>query len=226
MKNILLLEDDNALRKGIILSLSDEHYHFIECCTIQDAHEQLQCKKSVDLFLLDVQLPDGNGFDFCRELRAAMQTPIIMLTANDSEVDIVTGFASGADDYITKPFNLSILRARVAAVLRRTGGMVSIYEQNGFVFDFEQMLVKKDSVSLDFSKTELRLLKLFVSNPNRILTREQLIDALWSIDASFVDENALSVTINRLRKKLETTTTKPAFLKTVYGIGYRWEVKL
>lgn len=226
MKNILLLEDDSALRKGIILSLSDERYHFIECCTIQEAREHLQQKKVFDLFLLDVQLPDGNGFDFCRELRSALQTPIIMLTANDSEFDIVTGFASGADDYITKPFNLSILRARVAAVLRRTGGMVSIYEQNGFVFDFEQMIVKKDFVSMDFSKTELRLLKLFVSNPNRILTREQLVDALWSIDANFVDENALSVTINRLRKKLETNTTKPAFLKTVYGIGYRWEVKL
>lgn len=226
MKNILLLEDDNALRKGIVLSFLDEDYQFVECSTIQQARDAIKKNEPIDLFLLDVQLPDGSGLDFCQELRAALQTPIIMLTANDSEFDIVTGFASGADDYITKPFTLSILRARVAAVLRRSSGMLLIHEQNGFVFDFEQMIVRKGSTQLSFSQTEFRLLKLFVANPNRILTREQLIDVLWSVDANFVDENALSVTINRLRKKLEVDSAKPEFIKTVYGIGYRWEVKL
>lgn len=225
MKHILLLEDDEALRRGIMLSL-DDNYSFTECATLKDAREAIQTAEAVDLFLLDVQLPDGNGFDFCQELRTILQTPIIMLTANDSEYDIVTGFGYGADDYITKPFNLSILRARVAAVLRRTADTSIYCEQNGFTFDFEKMKVKKDGQLISFSKTELRLLKLFVANPNRILTREQLIDALWSVDASFVDENALSVTVNRLRNKLAQNSDNAACIKTVYGIGYRWEVKL
>ncbi|MBL1225058.1 response regulator transcription factor [Enterococcus sp. BWR-S5] len=224
MKQILLLEDDQVLRKGIILSLGDD-YLFTECSTIQQAREALQTAVMFDLFLLDIQLPDGSGLDFCQELRTISQTPIIMLTANDSEYDIVTGFGYGADDYITKPFNLSILRARVTAVLRRTSQTPVYYEQNGFSFDFEKMEVKQGNQLIPLSNTEFRLLKLFVSNPNRVLTREQLIDAIWSIDSSFVDENALSVSVNRLRNKLVQDSKKIDLIKTVYGLGYRWEVK-
>ena len=157
--------------------------------------------------------------DFCREIRKTSRVPIIFLTANDMELDIVAGLESGADDYITKPFSLAVLRARVNAVLRRNDNSDNVFVQNEFEFDFDKMIFSVSGTSVELSKTEQKLLRLFINNIGITLTRDTLIDRIWD-RAEFVDENALSVTVRRLREKL---TNVP--IKTIYGIGYMWEKK-
>lgn len=212
--NILIVEDDIALNNGIALSLNGDRA--IQAYSIAEAKCKLDT--SVDLIILDINLPDGSGIDLCREIRKTSSIPIIFLTANDMEIDIVTGLESGADDYITKPFSLAVLRARINAVARRrqTGG--NKFEEGGFSFDFDNMLFYADNVPVELSKTEQRLLKLFAFNRGVTLSRDMLIDRVWTDGAEFVEENALSVTVKRLRKKLPGIP-----LKTIYGIGYVWE---
>lgn len=173
---------------------------------------------SVDLIILDINLPDGSGLDFCRELRQTSSLPIIFLTANDMEIDIVTGLETGADDYITKPFSLAVLRARVNAVLRRRQTDNAVFRTDRYEFDFDNMKFLVDSTPVELSKTEQRLLKIFVQNPGRTLPREMLLDRVWTDNAEFVEENALSVAVKRLRQKI---TSVP--IRSVYGIGYVWE---
>ena len=173
---------------------------------------------------MDVNLPDGNGIDFIREIRSKSQTPIILITVNNMELDIVTGLDAGANDYITKPFSLMVLRARAAVQLReraKTDGSVSI---GGFVFDFGKMLFSKDGQPVELSKTEQRLLRILVENSGATVKRSYLIDTVWQGDTEYVEEHALTVTIKRLRDKLEDDSANPAYIKTVYGIGYTWAV--
>ncbi len=186
------------------------------------AHTLSEARKlfdnTVDLVILDINLPDGSGLDFCRELHSSSKVPVIFLTANDMEIDIVTGLEMGADDYITKPFSLMVLRARVNAVLRRKEPEAVTYIQGSFSFDFDQMIFMVDGKSVSLSKTEQKLLKLLVTNRGLTLTRELLIDRIWSDGAEYVEENALSVTVRRLREKLPKIP-----IKTVYGVGYSFE---
>lgn len=212
--NILIVEDDTALNNGIALSLNTDNT--IQAFCIEDAKSKLDT--SVDLVILDINLPDGSGIDLCREIRKTSNVPIIFLTANDMEIDIVTGLESGADDYITKPFSLAVLRARINAVARRRQSDGNKFEEGAFSFDFDNMLFYANNVPVELSKTEQRLLKLFVDNRGVTLSRDMLIDRVWTDGAEFVEENALSVTVKRLRKKLPGIP-----LKTVYGIGYVWE---
>ena len=176
--------------------------------------------------LLDVNLPDGSGLDFVRKLRQEGKTglPVILLTANDTELDIVAGLESGADDYVTKPFSLAVLRARINTQLRRGTSAEGRVEMDGFSFDFDRMEFRRDGQPVDLSKTEQRLLRLLVENRGQTLSRGQLLDRVWPDGAEFVDENALSVTIRRLRAKLEPDPSRPRYLKTVYGIGYSWNL--
>lgn len=213
---ILIVEDDKTLNNGIALSLSSDD--ILQAFCIEEADKLLD--GSIDLVILDINLPDGNGLDFCRKIRKTSKVPIIFLTANDMEIDIVTGLESGADDYITKPFSLAVLRARVNAVLRRKNETDNIFVQDSFEFDFDKMLFFADGTQIELSKTEQKLLKLLVKNKNITLSRNTLIDRVWSDSSEFVEENALSVTIRRLREKLGE-----APIKTVYGIGYMWEAK-
>ncbi len=223
MKRILLLEDDTALGKGIQLALQNEMQ--LELFrTLAEGKEALQ-KEDYDLLILDVNLPDGSGLELLRQVRQQSAVPVILLTANDLETDVVTGLESGADDYITKPFSLAILRARVHAQLRREQGKKTALELGELRFDFEQMEFRKKGRPVELSKTEQKLLRLLVENRGQTISRGQLIDRIWSDGAEFVDENALSVTVKRLRDKLEDTPSKPEYLKTVYGIGYTWAVK-
>ena len=179
-----------------------------------------------DLLILDVNLPDGSGLELLEQVRRTSDVPVILLTANDLEMDVVTGLESGADDYITKPFSLAILRARVNAQLRRSAhGPKSLIELDGFRFDFERMDFRKAGQSVDLSKTEQKLLRLLIENRGQTLSRATLIDRIWTDGAEYVDENALSVTVKRLRDKLEDTPSNPQYLKTVYGMGYTWAVK-
>lgn len=218
MKQILLLEDDTALGRGIQLALQGQEAQVTLVNTLAQAREALG-KGRFDLLLLDVNLPDGSGLGLLREVRG--QVPVILLTANDLETDIVTGLESGAEDYITKPFSLAVLRARVNAQLRR-GKRDARVEVGPFVFDFDRMEFRKDGKALELSKTEQKLLRLLVENRGQTLARGTLVDRIWTDGAEYVDENALSVTVKRLRGKLEENPSAPQYLKTVYGIGYTW----
>lgn len=211
---ILIIEDDKALNTGIALSLGNDV--ILQAFCLAEARNLLD--SSVDLIILDINLPDGSGLDFCRELRQTSSLPIIFLTANDMEIDIVTDLETGADDYITKPFSLAVLRARVNAVLRRRQTDNAVFRTDRYEFDFDNMKFLVDSTPVELSKTEQRLLKIFVQNPGRTLPREMLLDRVWTDNAEFVEENALSVAVKRLRQKI---TSVP--IRSVYGIGYVWE---
>ena len=221
MKKILLLEDDYSLGNGICLALQAPELEICLCRTLAQAYEKLG--EGFDLLILDVNLPDGSGLELLRSVRKSSALPVILLTANDMEMDIVTGLESGADDYITKPFSLAVLRARVHTQLRRSRSSGCL-ELGSFQFDFDRMEFRKNGQSLELSKTEQKLLRLLVENRGQTLSRGLLVDRIWTDGAEYVDENALSVTVKRLRGKLEEDPSSPKYLKTVYGIGYTWAV--
>lgn len=219
MSRILLLEDDEALGRGICMAFETPN------CTVTHCSTRLQAIKILqgvvfDLLILDINLPDGSGLELLRTLRQnGTSTPAILLTANDLELDEVTGLEAGADDYITKPFSLAVLRARVNAQLRRSVPVKQErIELNGFILDFTRMEFSKEGTIIDLSKTEQRLLRLLVENRGRTLPRELLLEKVWD-GGELVDENALSVAVRRLRGKLGN-----APIRTVYGVGYTWEV--
>ncbi len=220
---IMILEDDEDLAEGISLSLQSEDLKFVLCKTISEAKNKLR-REAFDLLILDINLPDGSGLDFCRKIRGASKVPIALLTAKDMELDIVKGLECGADDYITKPFSLMILRARIRALLRRnTGDQQSEYNDHVFQFRFDTMEFFKEGNLVELSKTEQRILYLLVFNAGQILTRKRLLEWVWPDGTEYVEDNALSVGIRRLRDKLEDVPSKPVYIKTVYGKGYMWE---
>ena len=223
MEHILIIEDDVLLANGLCRALVAPEVQVESCGTLGEASDRLAAwnKKELPLLLLDVHLPDGNGFDFLKTVKELYDISVIMLTANDMEVDIVTGLEQGAEDYITKPFSLAVLRARVAAVLRRRQ-----QEQNSshvrfdkYEFDFEKMLFHVNEQAVELSKTEQKLLRYFIMNRGITLGRDTLIDRVWTDGAEYVDENALSVAVKRLRDKLSAHQ----YIKTVYGVGYVWK---
>ena len=224
MPKILLLEDDAALGSGIQLALQGQEVQITLCATLEQARGALN-RQTFDLLILDVNLPDGSGLELLAQLRGSGDVPVILLTANDMEMDIVTGLESGADDYITKPFSLAVLRARVNAQLRRGAHPhASCVEIDAFRFDFDRMDFRKAGRPVELSKTEQKLLRLLIENRGRTMPRAMLVDRIWTDGAEFVEENALSVTVKRLRGKLEDNPSAPKYLKTVYGIGYTWAV--
>jgi len=227
MKHILLLEDDQALGRGIAMALETPDCAVICSGTLGQAAEHLADQR-FELLILDINLPDGSGLDLLRQVRAGGDaTPVILLTANDLELEEVTGLEAGADDYITKPFSLAVLRARVNAQLRRSAPKASpVVTAGPFAFDFERMDFRRDGVAVELSKTEQKLLRVLVESRGHAVSRATLVDRVWTDGAEFVEENALSVTVKRLRGKLEADPSKPEYLKTVYGIGYTWAVKL
>ena len=220
MKRIFLLEDDAALNRGITMALTGSDRAVTQAVSFTEAREILAAAQ-FDLHILDINLPDGSGLELLRARRQNGDvTPAILLTANDLELDEVTGLEAGADDYITKPFSLAVLRARVNAQLRRSVPVnLDRIELNGFLFDFARLEFSKGGALIDLSKTEQRLLRLLVENRGRTLPRELLLEKVWD-GGAFVDENALSVAVRRLRAKLGN-----APIKTVYGVGYTWEVE-
>lgn len=223
MEQILIIEDDMGLNQGLCRALKSENRQVISCLNLKTAREQLLCG-NVSLVLLDINLPDGSGLDFLQELKAADQVrPVILLTANDTDMDIVAGLEQGADDYITKPFSLSVLRARVNTQLRKNAAQLSTktFQIDGFLFNFDGMQFSKDGVPIELSKTEQKLLRLLVENQGIVMSRADLVDRIWTDGAEYVDENALSVTIKRLRDKLGAQK----YIQTVYGIGYMWGKK-
>lgn len=214
MKSILIVEDDEMLNEGIQMTLKDFNLTIHQAYTLKEAN-QVMDQQLPDLILLDVNLPDGSGFSFCKEVRSQHSIPIIFLTANDMEMDIVRGLEMGGDDYITKPFSLMVLRARVNSVLRRyeKSPVAEAIQIGSLSLDFEKMVFMSNKDEVSLSKTEQKLLKVLVANQGRVLSKEHLLDKVWGTE--YVDDHALTVTVNRLRAKLQTN-----LIKSIYGIGY------
>lgn len=223
MEQLLIVEDDKELNQGLCKALKAGSRQIFSCRDLKTAREQLLCS-GASLILLDINLPDGSGLDWLREIKTnTPDVPVILLTANDTDMDIVDGLEKGADDYITKPFSLSVLRARVNTQLRKRGNapesnLISI---DHFCFDFGNRVFHVGDTTIELSKTEQKLLHLLVENRGQVMSRGQLVDRIWTDGAEYVDENALSVTVKRLRDKLGAKE----YIKTVYGIGYSWVKK-
>lgn len=220
MEQILIVEDDRGLNQGLCHALNQETRQITSCHTLESARAQLSCQ-SPDLVLLDLNLPDGNGLELLEEIRARNASlPVILLTANDTDSDIVNGLEQGADDYITKPFSLAVLRARVNTQLRRGRRAENppVVELGPYHFDFSALRFSVEGVPVELSKTEQKLLRLLVENRGRPMERATLVDRIWTDGADYVDENALSVTVKRLRDKLGAQNA----IKTIYGVGYSW----
>lgn len=222
--NILIVEDDIALCNGITLALKSIDCKFFTAHNLLDA-KKLFNNNDFDLVILDINLPDGSGLDLLTEIKSIRNIPVILLTANDMEIDIVTGLEMGGDDYITKPFSLMVLRARVNTQLRKVILKPDLIQIHNFIFNFNTMEFRKLGELIDLSKTEQKLLRLLIDNRGNTITRETLINKIWADGWEYVDENALSVAIKRLRDKLEDIPSKPQYIKTIYGIGYSWVVK-
>lgn len=216
-QSILIVEDDMHLAAGLVRALSQEGRTVESCGSIKAAGERIK-KDPYHLMILDVNLPDGSGYDFLAELRKRSQMPVILLTANDMETDIVTGLELGADDYITKPFSLAVLRARVNTQLRRKSVKQDIFVSGKYSFDFDNMEFRTEDSQVELSKTEQKLLRILTNHAGSVVRRSELVDRIWTDGSEYVDENALSVTVKRLRDKLAASED----IRTVYGIGYMW----
>lgn len=222
MEQLLIIEDDRGLNHGLGKALAESGRRILSCLNIRSAREYL-ATECISLVLLDISLPDGSGLTLLQEIKAETpQLPVILLTANDTDEDIVTGLNQGADDYITKPFSLAVLRARVATQLRRAsaGSCAALYTRGPYIFDFAHHHFKVNNATVELSRTEQKLLQLLVENPGMTMSRDLLTDRIWTDEAEYVEGNALSVTVKRLRDKLHAQK----YIKTVYGTGYRWEI--
>ena len=229
METILVIEDDEGLNRGICFTMTKEGYRVLSAQDLSQG-SKLFGENPVELIILDLGLPDGDGLVFCKNVRTLSTLPIIMLTARDLETDEVIGFETGADDYITKPFSLSVLKVRVSALLRRSTGLNEMLPQSKLQWLSshnirlckDNMKVYQDTKEIDLSATEYKLLKLFLEHRGQVLLKEQILEAIWDKDANFVDDNTLPVNIRRLRKKLEENPSQPKLIKTIHGMGYIW----
>lgn len=212
MQSILIVEDDTTLREGLATALQTETRTTYTAADLVEARKRLR-ERTFDLLLLDYNLPDGSGIELCREVTAAGDVPVLFLTVRDAEIDEVTAFRDGAWDYIKKPFSLTILQERMTAALRKRSAS-HIYEDSRFRFDFATLVFSADGQRILLSATEQKLLAIFCSHKGQILERQVLVDKIWSCDSDYIDENALSVTVKRLRDKLGADC-----IGTVYGMG-------
>ena len=219
---ILVVEDDRLLNSTLCYNLSVAGYE-ADAALTKSAAELLSAKQEYDLIVLDVNLPDGSGFDFCSAVKARHpDTAMIFLTANDMESDMLKGYELGADDYVTKPFPISVFQKKVSALLNRiekkTGG--DLYQDGSLYVNFAEMTATLNGEAISLTPTEYRLLKTLIKNPKIVMTRQVLLEKLWDIDGNFVDEHALTSAISRIRGKIETAGK--SYIKTVYGMGYMW----
>lgn len=219
---ILVVEDDRLLNNTLCYNLTVAGYS-VDTALTKAAATRLCEKQDYDLIVLDINLPDGNGFDFCSEIKERRpDTALIFLTANDMESDMLKGFELGADDYVTKPFPISVFQKKVSALLSRitkqSGG--DCYDDKNLFINFSEMAATLAGQPITFTPLEYRLLKVLAKNPQIVLTRQVLLEKLWDIDGNFVDEHALTAAISRIRSKIEGNGFQ--YIKTVYGMGYMW----
>lgn len=225
MVRILLLEDDLSLINGLSFALQKAGYELDIARTLQAAYGFWR-EGRYDLLILDVSLPDGSGFEFCEKVRETSLVSIIFLTASDEETSIIMGLDIGADDYITKPFKLAVLMSRINALLRRSQNFSQVVKElnsNEITLKLLEGRAYKDGVSIELTAGEFKLLRLFMENPNVILSAEQIMGKLWDCDGNFIDGNTLAVYIRRLRAKIEEDTTRPTRIVTVRRMGYKWD---
>lgn len=220
MKNILIVEDDKILNRGVSFALKKEGYNTIRVYTKQEAKNVIS-ENHIDFLLLDIGLPDGSGLDLCSEIKNQIDFPVVFFTANDTEEDMIRGFESGCDDYISKPFSIEVLKFKINAILKRS----DIKAKKLFVYkelkiDFDSKKVYKRNEEIKLSVTEYKLLELLCKNKGIAMTKEVLLDKLWDYNGNYVDDNTLSVNVRRLRKKIEDDPKNPEYIVTLFGIGY------
>lgn len=220
MKRIFLVEDDKTIAKNLTLLLHSEGFAVTHAQTRAEARLVFEEHK-FDLALIDISLPDGNGFSVCTEIKERQDISVIFLTASGDEASVVTGLNMGADDYITKPFRPRELIARITAALRKSGRIGADFQIQGIHVDTASGIVKKNGCEVFLSPLEYRLLLVFISNPDSIVTRARLLDELWDAAGEFVNDNTLTVYIKRLREKIELDPSNPQIILTVRGTGYR-----
>lgn len=224
MKQLFLLEDDLSLINGLTFALKKQGYEVTVARTTIEA-DVLWKKGAYDLAVLDVSLPDGSGFDFCKRLRETSKIPVLFLTAADEETDIIMGLDIGGDDYMTKPFKLAIFLSRINALLRRSENFNTADTElasNDIRVNLIKGEVYKKGQLLDLTASEYKLLCLFLENPYCILSAEQILGKLWDCNESYIDNNSLTVYIRRLRTKIEDDPGEPKRIVTVRGMGYKW----
>jgi len=222
MRTILVVEDDPDMREGLALSLEGEGYRV---WTAESACKGLElAKQGCDAILLDCNLPDGNGFDFCVRIKERSDTPVLMLTARDTEMDEVRALELGMDDFLSKPFSLAVLKARLKRLLPKDKEKKETRLTScGIAVDRDCCKVYKGDAEISCSRLEYRLLLYFMEHKNRVLSKEQILAAVWDSQGKFVDDSTVSVTVKRLRTKIGEDSGRPRILKTVYGIGYIWK---
>jgi len=217
---IFLVEDDRTIAKNLAMLLTSEGFGVGHCACQREALSQLG-EQRFDLALIDISLPDGNGFAVCTAVKEKLDIPVIFLTASDDEVSVVTGLNLGADDYITKPFRPRELIARIQAALRKSGRSPAVFRVGALVVDATSSLVTKNDREVFLSALEYRLLLAFINNQGTIITRSRLLDELWHAAGEYVNDNTLTVYIKRLREKIEDDPANPQIILTVRGLGYR-----
>lgn len=216
MKKLLIVEDDKNLNYGLAMAF-EENFHVISTFLLEEARQSYPYS---DLVFLDLNLPDGDGLDFIREIRRKSQVPILVLSARDMELDIVLGIEAGADDYITKPFSLAILKAKVGRIMDRVSvDKGHTYCKEGFSFDFQRSFYEYKGQEIKLTWTEEKILSLLIRAKGRVVSRQVLLEEVWYGEGDFIDKNTLSVNVNRLRSKLGQVDP----IETIYGVGYRWK---
>ena len=222
MSKILLVEDDLPLSTGLCFELDTSGYLTVAAYHCQKALKLVKTDH-FDLAILDVNLPDGDGFDFCRAVKSERDIPIIFLTARDMDQDEMRGFDCGADDYITKPFKMPILHRRILAAFRKSGAKEEHtgYDDGYLKIDFDKLTAVRGEETLSMTPTEYKILRLLIANSDKVMTKCVLLEKIWDNSGNFVDEHAVAVNINRLRKKIEDTGHE--YIKTLYGMGYQWK---
>ena len=219
--NLFLLEDDYAIATGLCYSLKNEGYEVVHASGVKEAVEIIN-KEKFSLYILDLTLPDGSGYDVCKMIKKQGDYPVIFLTAYDDEVNVVMGFEFGADDYISKPFRLKELLVRIKSVLRRYSkeSADGIIKLKDLTINTNEAKVYKNGEEIVLTAMEYRLLLILLNNRGKVLSRTQLLENIWDVDGDFVEDNTLTVYIKRLRDKIEEEPNKPAVIKTVRGLGY------
>ena len=225
MKKVLILEDETSIRSFVVINLRRAGYEAIEASTGEEALEQLKRNPDTGVAIFDINLPGMDGFEVCRTVRATNKSiGIIMLTARTQEMDKVTGFMTGADDYVTKPFSPAELTARIDALYRRIGGDVSddgVISQPPFVLNTRRRSLEKHGQRIKLTQVEYSIVKMFMENPGKALSREEILDLVWGHDY-FGELKIVDVNIRRLRLKIEDNATNPTYITTVWGYGYKW----
>lgn len=227
MKRIFLVEDDLSLINGLSFAIKKQGYMLDVARTFSEA-EQVWAEGKYNLVVLDVSLPDGSGFDLCRKIRQTSKVPVMFLTAADEETDVIMGLDIGGDDYITKPFKLAIFMSRINALLRRSDNFSEAdaeLNSNGISVHLLKSEVYKNNQQIELTASEYKLLCLFMENPDRVLSQEQILNRLWDCDENYIDNNSLSVYIRRLRKKIEDDPGNPTRIITVRSMGYKWNTE-